>query len=137
MSETRELVWDCDVCGQEVADFDGYVVVDMPTVNRAQAAQADWDAENQPDPTTPKAVSFNDILRMPDRVPWHVYHGACDPDPEGTTYALGTADLRSVKQVLSWTLHFMDTKSWMVHTTWTDLIKKTAGAELNASTQKP
>ena len=119
------FVWRCDVCGEAIADDDGYLCADWSAASRcedeqrrARAATARR-AEERGDGLIPAST-----ITSLSRVPWCVYHRACDPEPERGDYWFGVERCRTLAALLDWNVHLC-AKPWVVgHTDWPRFIHR-------------
>jgi hypothetical protein len=111
--------WDCSVCGQPIADTEGYLLADVTAAMATLRAEAEWDEEHDG-----RAVDIAELLdSYPDEVRWRSLHGVCDPQPDaGFEYCIEVSRLRSPWDLAWWTAHLWP-KNWMRATNWDDLVR--------------
>lgn len=127
------IVWRCDICDEPVRAGDGYIEVDMREVARYERA---WD-EYQERQKAERAEFFGavgttvDFLvgDYPRQARWHVYHRACDPEPDysGYWFDIGTADTH--RKMVDWAAHMFH-KVWINATEWDVLLYRANGGPL-------
>lgn len=134
-SERRDvLVWTCDECKQPIADGDGYVhVADLEAVaSERQWADHEFQTETRVRAGDDSAlyVSLGELQDItPPTIRWHAHHASCDPDPDHSCYWFDVDRARTHAHLLSWSGHFIETKSWIRFTDWHDLIRRKAGVD--------
>jgi hypothetical protein len=125
--ETARVTWTCEVCGQPIADGEGYVAMSYAELHEYKPALKAWEeriAEAYPGPW--RAYPFSELHDHPSPVRWHVLHGRCDPRPEGDDYWIGTERIRTAADVISWSAHLLE-KNWIQDTTWSDVLREVEG----------
>lgn len=119
--------WKCAKCGEAIAGSEGFLSIDMHAVDlaeqglRGREPRREWPQSR--DLLPPIAV------RQSERVQWRGSHIACDPE-SGQSFSIDVADIATLSRVLAWTLHFMDSKSWIRHTDWTSFVRAQTGVDL-------
>lgn len=122
----RQLVWLCAQCHTPIADGQGYIHVNMPTVN---AVEHYWRQDNERQHDNDSAfVDLSEIRAWPDDAPWMAHHADCDPEPTASDYWFDVKRARTHAQLLNRTAHLME-KNWLKHTDWDDLIRRQAGVD--------
>lgn len=117
------IQWNCTVCGKEIADSVGWLTVGTPAVVEAEKANQGYDRRFQNHRPHFPRIRVHNILPLPAKAAWVAYHHECDPAHDAALYSIGVENLRTIQDLLHWTLHFLDTKSWIAHTTWSELVR--------------
>lgn len=115
------ITWTCAECGQLIADGEGALGIDPQNV------------PPEPEGDEFGLISFADL---PEDRPWSALHFACtlDGQPIGDgesysdprfTYAIEVERLRTVGQLLRWSLHVGE-KTWASGTDWTTVMHAAA-----------
>lgn len=110
------VVMHCEICGDPVLGDEGYLEVDSGAALRRRRVPPDPVAEYEI-----RAETLAHFLASPD-IGWHCYHRRCDPDPERTTYWIGSDRLTTIEELLDWTAHLME-KDWIGCTNWATVLR--------------
>jgi hypothetical protein len=113
----KKIVWTCSVCGQPVADDEGYLTMEMAEAVRVEEERVTW-AEN-------RSEAAAKVDTYPESAHWRVLHIDCDPEPDREAYAFDVRRIRSAWAALAWTAHLMK-KPWLAATDWDVLIEQVA-----------
>lgn len=113
---TVELDFVCDVCGRMVADHEGCLVVRFADIGSYRRAEREWKTVHGDGPHT-----VGQLLRMPEVVPWHIHHDACNPDTRADGYDIDVSRVRTWRSLLFETSRLM-AKNWLALTDWPQVI---------------
>jgi hypothetical protein len=123
----QRISWHCQACGGEIADSEGWLTVYRSDVVEAQRANEGFQRTLDGTPTGP-SLRVRNVVPQPGMAAWAAYHHECDPRHDDALYSINIEYLRDSGEVLRWTLHFMDTKSWIEHTNWTHIVRRQMGS---------
>lgn len=113
-----ELVWTCTECAQPIADRDGHLLVDISEVQKHEREWAAFWAAKDAD--SPKGATLAELFELPGRVAWRAVHVNCYP--EGNTYDIAVADIRTESGLLDQTAHMLE-KTWLQATNWDTVLR--------------
>lgn len=119
MATVDKITWNCQACGQPIADGHGYLNISRSTLRRVEEAWTEHERRND------GLMSLAELLALPAPVRWLPFHHLCDPDPTGddTAYFISVERIRTPRQALWWTAHLMG-KTWTEHTDWDQVIER-------------
>jgi hypothetical protein len=120
------VVWTCEVCGQEIADAEGYVTVSFADLAEHDHAAKTWDEAHPVAGDRVRAVTLREFISYPSPARWQVLHRRCDPDLEVSAYWIGTERIRTAADVIAWAAQLGE-KSWIQRTDWSGLLRGIAG----------
>lgn len=123
----------CEGCQRQIKPLSaGYVEVNLSKVADAEAERREWqreqDRKHEASGRRLVTRSAADLMTYPSEVRWHVWHAACDPDPDeeqGQYYQFTLDRVQDAAGLLHWTAHLMG-KNWLDCTDWDALIGKAA-----------
>lgn len=118
--------WRCDVCKEPVKNGTGYIEADTRTAQAYGRAYVDFEAKEHEKAKASGGwprVDLEALWDLPDPGAWHVYHRACDPEPDYSGYWFAIERCRTQTQLLDWTAHLME-KNWLAWTTWDLFIRR-------------
>lgn len=118
-----ELTVICGRCKRPITPGTGFLAVSLREIREYQAAEEAWQARHQGE-----AHSLQDLMTLPDEVPWRARHHACAPKADSDAYEISTDRLVSWRDLTWWTAHLM-AKSWLEVTDWDELLRETADGE--------
>lgn len=122
----RQLVWLCAECHLPIANGQGYIHVNLRTVNEVESY---WrEREQRQIESGNLYADLSDVRDWPEDAPWVAHHAACDPEPEAGDYWFDVKRARTHAHLLDWTAHLMG-KVWLEFTDWDDLIRAQAGVD--------
>ena len=98
----------------------GFLGVSLREVREAQAATKAWHARHGGD-----VMSLQDLMTLPEDVPWRARHHACAPKADADAYEIDTDRLSCWRDLIWWTAHLMG-KRWLELTDWDELLRETA-----------
>lgn len=110
----------CERCREAIGDGAGYLCVRYEDINRCQREQAEWEQVHPGDMHT-----GSELMTYPDGITWRAYHARCDPWPEKGAYQIDVEQVRSWRQLVSWTSHLM-AKNWLADSDWDELLRELA-----------
>lgn len=119
----ERIRWQCAACGSDIADSQGWLSIIRSHVAEAEKANEGFERKAQNPRIGFPAVRLRNIMPQPGIAEWTAYHHRCDPAHDDALWVINVENLRSREQLLWWTLHFMDTKSWIEHTDWTRTVR--------------
>jgi hypothetical protein len=125
---TNDLRLTCEECDERIADGDGYLTVSLAAIHRREQAEQECEQENLRR-TTPGGLSLYsaaDLLTVLEIIRWRVLHSRCDPDPEGDDYWIAVERIKTPSGLLELTAHLIETKAWLEHTDYADLLRRIA-----------
>lgn len=132
--KSTELTWLCETCRKPVTGENGYIHVRRSEVDTVERAWQEWEArrvarlsEQERRFNALQGESLAEMLDLPGDAPWRVHHGKCDPYPDEDDYWFYVNRAKTHAHLLSWTGHFMETKSWIKYTDWDTFIRRVAG----------
>lgn len=102
----RVKKWQCDFCGHAIRGDTGYVFVDWGEAMRRHTLRR----QGTQSPQYP-------------RVPWHVAHRRCDPNPDRDDYWFAANRCRATDDALDWWLHLSE-KGWVAETDWPRFVRR-------------
>jgi hypothetical protein len=122
------IEWLCHTCKKPVANGKGYVHVHDNACSEVRQARRAWkkdlrEKQKKSELGSWEAISLDDLMKLPDRVPWEVHHRKCDPNPGRPGYWIGVERIRTYAQMLNWTAHLMS-RNWLKDTNWRELISR-------------
>ena len=121
-TKTDTLTLPCDLCKKPVTGKAGYIIVDRRDIHRYREASKAWKSKYQPDDGHWHPVNLAALLDGPDPAPWHIYHRACDPDPDDNSeYWFDAYRCSTAFDLLGWTAHLLG-KKWLEDTDWDEFI---------------
>lgn len=109
------IQWTCDVCTYPIEDSRGAVWLSWEDLNRSL-----------PDRRQPRVRTAIDVMSAPDGPRWRITHDSCvhPTDLEGG-YWIAVEELRTDRDLLSWTAHLME-KNWLYETNWDQVLRVVA-----------
>lgn len=126
-----QIVWLCAGCGDPVTNGAGYIHVSMARVHEVELFWRHREhAERLDEERGTYAnlyANLTDIESWPTAAPWLAHHRECDPHPEDNEYWFDVARARTHAQLLNWTAHFLESKTWIQHTDWHAVINRLSG----------
>lgn len=146
-AEPMTFVWRCDVCGEPIADGDGYICGDRrdairrgaekrreaarraaaeasasSAVERLEAARVDLVAMIEREEARRLLIPAS-AIRTFGLASWCAYHDACDPAPERYGYCIEVERCRTLAALLDWNVH-LSGKEWVRHTNWPHFLQR-------------
>lgn len=118
---SSEVTWPCAICGIDIEDGAGDLVIDQTAVADAETAWATYRQGRS------KVISLDVLAAAPADVPWRAIHDSCTP--EADEYAIPIEGVRTPAGLLAWTAHLMG-MVWLPRTNWVDLIRDKAGVSV-------
>jgi hypothetical protein len=91
-------------------------------VHHYRSAYAEWEARVRPKTKGWGLMTGGDLLSIPSRARWRVFHRTCDPelqDPDSgiISYWVRIERVRTLGDVLRWSCH-LSGKNWLEDTDW-------------------
>lgn len=117
-AETIE--WACDICGQPVADEDGYLTVNLREALQAERDNRLWNEEHQ------HSVTIEEMIAGTRLACWKSLHAECDPevgDDEEESYTIEITDVRTYRSLLFRSLGLAG-KTWLTATDWKSFVER-------------
>ena len=124
---STRIEWVCDICERPIDDGDGYVTVNYADLHSYRKSEKAWNERMAA--AYPKwnsgfvAYPLTELDDYPDRVPWHVWHRACDPDVKSDDYWIAVERIRAPWHGLTWSAHLLG-KKWIVDTAWPSVLRR-------------
>ncbi|MBO0813601.1 MAG: hypothetical protein J2P30_00370 [Actinobacteria bacterium] len=116
-----DLALICCACLLPIEGDTGFLAAAYPDIAKAKREHAEWEASHGDG-----AISLEDFILPPEDIHWRAYHDRCNPDPDGSAYQIGSAELSTWRGLTRWTAHLM-AKNWFALSDWDDLLREAAG----------
>lgn len=116
------LAWTCEMCGEPIADGEGYVELPSSETQRYANEKREWEERHGGSPHG-RLLDMGALFDLPDEPHWWAVHRACDPEPSGGGYWFDIERIRTYADVLGWTAHLMG-KCWFADTDWDQLLRR-------------
>jgi hypothetical protein len=112
------IQWVCEVCGDPIANGEGYLSIDYADIERVE------EFERRRRPREPRVVTLGEFVEgFPGLAHWRVVHEACDARPDwNLDYCIYVERMRTQGGALSWAAHLLG-KNWIQSTDWDDVLR--------------
>ena len=108
----KRLVWTCQGCGDAIGNGEGGLHVIHEDVHRHR----EWSRSREGGGFEPI-----DLSNFVPAAPWLVFHDECASDPR-SVYFIDVERIRTFEDVIYWTAHLLESKSWLPFTDWHRLL---------------